>query len=93
MKNYILIFFFSIGSWTQAQQESNLFSNGERSNENAIGQEEVPEARVYAVGDPGNPDGDGDTPPVPVDDYIPLLILTAVGIIVYKTNKKIKVTL
>lgn len=93
MKNYLLLFLFCVGGWTQAQaqQESNPFSNSERTNEGAIDQKE--EARVYAIGDgPTNPDGGKDDEPVPVDDYIPLLVLTAVGIIIYKTHKKTNIS-
>lgn len=93
MKNYLLIFLFCVGGWTQAQaqQESNPFSNSERNNEGAIGQKE--EARVYDTGTRiGNPDGGKDDEPVPVDDYIPLLILTAVGVIIYKTHKKTSIS-
>lgn len=38
-----------------------------------------------AQSNPGNP---GDI--VPIDDYIPLLIMTALGIILYTTRKKRK---
>lgn len=96
MKNYLLLFLFCVGGWTQAQaqQESNPFSNSEGTNEGAIGQKE--EAGVYATGvipsnPPGGPTNDDPTP-VPVDNYIPLLLLTAVGVIIYKTHKKTNIS-
>ena len=40
-------------------------------------------ADVQASDDPGNP---GDV--VPIDDYIPLLLIVAMGLIVYNTYRK-----
>lgn len=35
---------------------------------------------------PGNLEGE-DPEPVPIDDYIPLLVLTALGILIYKAHR------
>lgn len=85
MKNFLLIFFFCIGNWAVAQQESNPFSSAEQNNA-------ANENEAKALAGPGNPGGGGvdddDPVPVPIDDYLPLLVMTAVGIIIYKTQKK-----
>ena len=85
MKNILLIFFFCIGSWAQAQQESNPFSSAERNNE--ASQSEKPAFDTANAG-PGNPNDDDDPFPVPIDDFIPLLVMTALGIILYTAHKK-----
>ena len=85
MKNFFLIFFFCIGSWATAQQESNPFSSAEQNN--TSNQNEGPTYET-ANGNVTNPPGENDPEPVPVDDYLPLLVMTAVGIIIYKTQKK-----
>ena len=85
MKNILLIFFFCIGSWAQAQQESNPFSSAERNNEASKSEKN---AFDTATAGSGNPDT-GDAPvPVPIDDYLPLLVMTALGIILYTSHKK-----
>ena len=85
MKNLLLIFFFCIGSWAQAQDDNNPFSSAERNNEAT--QTERPAFETANAGGPGNPNNDGDDP-VPIDDYIPLLVVTALGIIIYTSHKK-----
>lgn len=85
MKNLLLIFFFFIGSWAQAQEDSNPFSSAERNNEAT--QSEKPGFDTANVG-PGNPDETDDPLPVPIDDYIPMLVVTALGIILYTAHKK-----
>lgn len=41
---------------------------------------------------PGGPPGDDDPEPVPIDNYIPVLLLGAIGITVYAYRKKITIT-
>lgn len=84
MKNILLLFFFCIGSWATAQQESNPFSSAERNNTSHQNES----AAYETAASPGNPDDDYDAPPTPIDDYIPLLVMTAVGIIIYQAQKK-----
>ena len=87
MKNLLLIFFFCIGSWAQAQDDNNPFSSAERNNEAT--QSEKPAFETANAGGPGNPGGGSqDDDPVPIDDYIPLLVVTALGIILYTSHKK-----
>lgn len=81
MKNFLLIFFFCIGNWAVAQQESNPFSSAEQNNA-------ANENEAAALGGPGNPDDEDDPVPVPIDDFLPLLVITAVGVIIYETQKK-----
>ncbi|MGV8914044.1 MAG: hypothetical protein ACOH1X_01210 [Kaistella sp.] len=77
----ILVMFFSIG-FAQDQPE-NRFNEAEQEF-NQDSNEPTAKGPVVAYG-PGNP---GE--PVPIDDYIPLLIIAAVGIIVYKSYTKNK---
>ena len=85
MKSTLFLFIFFIGNILFAQQGDNRFSQSEKSNNSY---EETHEAKESALGDPGNPPGDDDPEPVPIDDYLPFLMITAVGIIVFITHKK-----
>ena len=66
-----------------------MMSNATKENprEYPIQQYDNPNAAPALANDPGNP---GD--PVPIDDYIPLLLITAVGIIVHAGWRKRKQT-
>ena len=85
MKSTLFLFIFFIGNILFAQQGDNRFSQSEKSNN---GYEETHEATESALGGPSNPPGDDDPEPVPIDDYLPFLMITAVGIIVFITHKK-----
>lgn len=81
---YIVLFFFS-QSW-YSQQEYNRFLESE--NSDAVGKDETIGDNVEQTPDvmakgPGNPNQ-----PAPIDDYIPLLLLAAVGLIAYTTYRK-----
>lgn len=88
--SFILIC-ISLVVYSQAQNrfaegdEQNLMSKStpENSGEYPTQQYENPNAAPAADGDPGNP---GDV--VPIDDYIPLLLIAAMGLIVYNTYRK-----
>lgn len=84
MKKILYIFFFLIGTlhfgqgvaanpFEESEKESGAFNSG-----NGDEAEILPDTQKNG----GNP---GD--PTPIDDYIPLLVLTALGIIIYKTRK------
>lgn len=75
----ILLFINALGF---AQMQDNRFSEQEAE---AVtdGTEIAPSADPAVQAGPGNP---GD--PVPVDNYIPFLAITAVGIMVYSTYRK-----
>lgn len=77
----ILIFLFAI---VFSQHSENRFDQeSESAFENTAPENKVPKNNgpVVAYG-PGNPGNN-----VPIDDYIPLLVLAALGIIIYKTRK------
>lgn len=87
MKKLLYIVLFFISAFGYAQKGENPFGQTEyenvATNEDAA-KEEVPAApHVTAKDGPGNV---GD--PQPIDDYIPLLLIAAVGIIAYHTYKK-----
>ena len=87
MKSTLFLFIFFIGNILFAQQGDNRFSQSEKSNN---GYEETHEATESALGGPNNPPGDDDPEPVPIDDYLPFLVITALGIIILATYKKKK---
>lgn len=82
---YIVLFFISVFGY--AQKGENPFGQTEYENvatKEDAGKDEVPAAPdTTAKGDPSNP-----ADPQPIDDYIPLLLIAAVGIIAYHTYKK-----
>ncbi len=82
MKNawFLLMFLGSI--IVHAQKDENPFAESDKNSWAASDQKAEPE---MANGDPGNPDGDDDPVPVPIDDYIPVLVIVAAGMIMYTT--------
>lgn len=84
MKRFLTFAFLCLISLVFAQPTINRFDDNSQSafeNEAVETTKETSESSEYGKG-PGNP---GDT--VPIDEYIPLLVLTALGIIIYKTRK------
>lgn len=76
---YIVLLCFSVLNF--AQTGSNLF---EESEETSSGPEfDEPQTAVSTTTNPGDP-----ADPMPIDDYIPFLALTAMGIIVWTTFSK-----
>lgn len=85
MKKILYIVLFFISAFGYAQKGDNPFGQTEYDNaavKEDAGKDEVPAAPDVTAKD-GNP---GD--PQPIDDYIPLLIITAVGIIAYTAYRK-----
>lgn len=83
MKSTVFLFIFFIGNVLFAQQGDNRFSESEQ-NTNSF--EETTQPAPEALdGGPSNPPGDD---PVPIDDYLPFLVITALGIIILATHKK-----
>lgn len=81
MKRTLIILALFFCGLMIAQQSENRFQN----NENA-----VESADDVATTGPGGPDGGDD---LPIDDYVPLLAITAVGIIIYSTSRRNKISL
>lgn len=83
-KNLVFTFLFLVTLVT-AQHSANRFEDDSQSAfENTDREIVKPNTEgPETAKNPGNP---GD--PVPINDYIPILILTAFGIIFYKTRKK-----
>lgn len=84
MKKYIAIIIICISFGVTAQTQANIFDDtaepaeqGNRTDAYSDVTEKEPEV-AYS---PGNPGED----PVPIDDYIPLLLIIAAGLIAYKT--------
>lgn len=80
MKNLLLLLVFLTAVVTQAQArpEQNPFAESDA----AVA---VDQSGSAEDGSPGVPPPDGDDPPAPIDDYIPLLVTIAAGLITYKT--------
>lgn len=81
MHKLFYIFLFFSGSLIQAQQEDNPFRASESQDEMSNNDKGLDQPHAG----PGNPGGEDD---LPIDDYLPLLAITAVGIIIYTTQKK-----
>lgn len=81
MKKILLILTLLIYGAAISQQSENRFQQSEDA-------EVAGDAYSTQNLGPGGPPGDDDPEPVPIDDYIPLLLIGAVGIIygVYKKN-------
>lgn len=87
MKNFLYILFLLIFAAGSAQKTENIFENSESGSvyEENSKMSDL-EVDTYArSGTPGGLPGDDD---LPIDDYIPLLVLTAIGIIVYTRFSK-----
>ena len=82
MKRFFILILISVFSVVTAQQSKNRFEEGEHSGF----ERNVDHTNDQKTDDPqpgpGNP---GD--PVPIDQYIPFMVLAAVGIIVYHTRQ------
>ena len=82
MKKLLLILLIFSGYAISAEQENNPFFESEKNNTKT----EVKTENSYkAAKGPGNPDNDPD---LPIDDYIPFLVITAVAMISYRTYRK-----
>lgn len=86
MKKIILAVVLSMGYLITAQQEGNPFYDEENSAKKVELNEKSEDKDITAKG-PGNPDGDDD---LPIDDYVPILLLIGLGVIVYHANLKNK---
>lgn len=86
MKKLIYIILFIISILNFAQKPANRFEAEESAT--AVPKEEVTSARnnLEDPGESNNGGNPGDI--VPIDDYIPLLIITAVGLIIFSQYYK-----
>lgn len=85
MKKILYIVLFLISAFGYAQKGENPF--GQTEYENVATKEDAGKDEVPAAPDPTAKDGN-PADPQPIDDYIPLLLIAAVGIIAYHTYKK-----
>ena len=88
MRNIIAVVFLLISVLVYSQS-TNVFADGEQNSSDPAS------SRVYDSSDnlvaKEAADDDGPPPPtdpVPIDDYIPLLLIAAMGLIVYNTYRK-----
>ena len=87
MKTIILIIFLFFGTGVNAQQEDNVFQKSEN-------QATGVDARKVSGNDQikeGQPPGDDDPVPAPIDNYIPVLIIAGISLVIYQNKKKKKV--
>lgn len=81
MKKILLVFALFIYGLAISQQSGNRFDSSE-------GAENDANYNSTQNRGPGGPPGDDDPDPVPIDDYIPVLLVGAFGIIIYRAYKK-----
>ena len=85
MKGVILIIFlfFGVGVW--AQQEDNIFQKSENQ---ATGESSVKDnLDSQPQSGPGNFDNEDE---VPIDNYIPVLIIAGISLVIYQYKKRQK---
>ena len=88
MKLLLVLFSLTFASMLSAQEVGNRFEQAEQQEQTSAG---LPDATTnkdgdVAYGPGGGPGGPGE-PPAPIDDYLPLLAITAVGIIMYVSRR------
>lgn len=92
MRNYFFLLFILCASFYGAQERTNRFSEAEDQAFNGFSTA-VPESSAGPGTSNGN-DGDdgleGNDNPVPIDGYVPALLITAVGIIIYTVHARNK---
>jgi hypothetical protein len=89
MKKTLYFFFLLVGLFAYAQSGPNPFADKE--SESAFNKPTATKDNETQVKDnAASLDSGGGNPsdPVPIDNYIPLLIITAVGIMVYHTSQR-----
>lgn len=79
-----------MGIFIFAQSKSNPFDDSEIEKNNELSNAYAPESPAHApdVSNATGPPGDGDPDPVPIDNYLPVLLITASGMIVYFARKR-----
>ncbi|MEC5156964.1 hypothetical protein [Chryseobacterium sp. MP_3.2] len=82
LRNFFILILVLIFSAGYAQQTSNRFEEEDA----RLNQNEVDNAEPFKDELPQGPGNPGE--PVPINGYIPVLILTAVGIIMYRNMQK-----
>ena len=83
MKKLFLLFLISCFSVALSQQPKNRFEESEHGGLERTVDQSQNQDRDVPQANPGNP---GET--APIDDYLPLLGIAAVGIIIYYTRQK-----
>lgn len=81
MKKTFIIFLLMCFGFSSAQLEENRFKKSENGDRAVISNDED------LPGGPGDPPGSGDLD-LPINDCLPLLVLTAAGLIVYYSKKQ-----
>lgn len=88
MKQSLYIILILLGMSVSAQMQDNRFDQTESSSDTDGGRfynEPASEKIPTTNSNPGNP---SDPRSVPIDDYLPLLVIAAVGIIIYNTHTR-----
>lgn len=88
MKNYLFLVLFLIGSALSAQAQPNRFSEHEYQSVKGSSAADDAPAGGPGTDQPGGGLEGEDPEPVPIDDYLPLLMMAAIGIVFYTIQKK-----
>lgn len=88
MRNYFFLLFILCACFYNAQEKANRFNEAEDQTFNGFSTA-VPES---SAGPGTNQPGGGleGDDPVPIDDYVPALLVTALGIMIYTLHPKKK---
>lgn len=87
MRNFIVAILIFLGGVISAQYAPNAFSNDDVQNESASAPSAFEDRGAAVLAGPGDPGGDDDPLPAPIDGYIPVLITAAVLLIFYQRKR------
>lgn len=92
MRNIIAVVFLLISVLVYSQS-TNVFADGEQNSSDPASTRVYDSSDNFVATEAADDDGPPPpTDPVPIDDYLPLLLITAVGIIVHAGWRKRKQT-
>ena len=92
MKKIRYLFFILVSFFATAQSGPNPFA--EKASDNTFSKVDSAPESEQKSNKPQSADSGGGSPgdPLPIDNYIPILVLTAVGMIIYKTFRENKIS-
>ena len=90
MKKSLYIFFILISLFSFAQSGPNPFED--RESETAFNRDVAVKENEIKDNPQADPGGGNPNDPVPIDNYIPFLLIAALGLIIYQVRKENQVS-